>query len=117
MRLFGNSLGNCLYDKEFISGKKTSAEKDKETPGLLIKKPILSPTWLTQRVSTNMQASPDVRQIKTENPEDVMENDLNSMNSMRKRNLDTVYPNRVSATPDSFTKDLVLWPLHMLNTK
>lgn len=33
-----------------------------------------------------------------------MENDLNSMNSMRKRNLDTVYPNRVSATPDSFTK-------------
>lgn len=104
LRLFGNSLGNCLYDKEFISGKKTSAEKDKETPGLLIKKTDTFPNLVNSRVSTNMQASPDVRQIKTENPEDVVENDLNSMNSMRKRNLDTVYPNRVSATPDSSTK-------------
>lgn len=104
LRLFGNSLGNCLYDKEFISGKKTSAEKEKETPGLLIKKTDTFPNLVNSRVSTNMQASPDVRQIKTENPEDAMVDDITGMNSMRKRNIDNVYHNKVSATPVSATK-------------
>lgn len=104
LRLFGNSLGNCLYDKEFISAKKTSDEKEKETPGLLIKKTDTFPNLVNSRVSTNMQASPDIRMIKTENPEDALEDNLLNMNSMRKRNIENLYPDRVSATPDSKTK-------------
>lgn len=104
LRLFGNSLGNCLYDKEFLSGNKSAKAADSDSSGLLIKKTDTFPNLINSRVSTNMYGSPDVKAAKAEYTQDVMENDSEYAGSGKKRNLSHLYPGDINTTPDSALK-------------
>ncbi|XBW35336.1 hypothetical protein QEN19_000902 [Hanseniaspora menglaensis] len=104
LRLFGNSLGNCLYDKDFINKKSSNIDAES---GLLIKKTDTYPELINSRVSTNRHMSPSGTYIKPEANSDYFEG-LNSYlgtGSVQKRNIDDVYSN-TDATPYSASKKI-----------
>ena len=102
LRLFGNSLGNCLYDKEFINKKpvKNEAESDR-----LIKKSDTYPELINSRVPTNIHNTPGITSIKPEMPGEYFDDVGNYLDTgnFKKRNVDQLYGNSDS-TPVSATK-------------
>lgn len=102
LRLFGNSLGNCLYDKEFVNKKHQTNDFDSDQ---LIKKSDTYPDLINSRVVKKHMKTPGSINNKTEMPEEYFD-DLGGYldtGNIKKRNIDQVYDNNGS-TPSSDSK-------------
>lgn len=104
LRLFGNSLGNCLYDKKHLTDLNSKTPITDESLEAMIKKTDVFPELINSRVPTNIHGTPDVRAIKTENPEEAFDDETGHLSTGKKRNISHVYSNGVTTTPDSASK-------------
>ena len=104
LRLFGNSLGNCLYDKKHLTDLNSKKTISDESLDSMIKKTDVFPELINSRVPTNIHGTPDVRAIKTENPEEAFDDEKSHLSTGKKRNISHVYSNGVATTPESASK-------------
>lgn len=102
LRLFGNSLGNCLYDKEFVNKKHQTNDFDSDQ---LIKKSDTYPDLINSRVVKKHMTTPGSIYNRTEMPDEYFDElgGYLDTGNIKKRSIDQVYDNNGS-TPYSGSK-------------